>query len=832
MSTRARTAARTVVRPRAALIAAAGAVALLAPATPALATTTLLIGAEAGTSLAGTPAPGPATSSPLGSPQGLAVDAAGDLYIADAGANEVLKVTPAGTLSVLAGTGTAGAPTPGPATASKLSGPTGVVVDAGGDVYIADTGNHEVEKVTSAGHLSIVAGTGAGGTPVAGSATSSPLGGPAGLALDTAGDLYIADGAGAGGNPYVEKVTPAGQLSIFAGNGTRGLPTAGAATGSPLNGPTGVAVDASGDVFIADPASNLVAKVSPTGTLSLFAGKSNGSAGTPVAGTATSSHLDQPTGLAIDSSGDLYIADAANDRIEEVTSADRLSILAGDGLAGAPTYGGAATASRLNDPTAVAVNSAGVVFLADTANATVDRIAPAAPVDQVAPAISGTVMQGDTLTASTGTWTNSPTSYAYQWEDCDATGANCAVIAGATANTRVLSATDVGRTLRFIVTATNAGGATAHTSNQTPVAVPPPPVAVTAPTISGTTTDAGTLTAAPGTWTNSPIGYTYQWEDCDATGTSCTTIGAATAVTYAPQTTDVGDTLRVIVTAANAGGSGQTTSGATAVIAVATVPWANTAAPTVLTKPVITGTGAVGDTLSCSAGRWNGSPTSYAYQWSSSNAAISGATGSTYTVVRGNVNQTLTCTVTATNAGGAIQAQSAGVPITGGATGGGCPPPTGSMRGAAIGLLAMGDTRAQARKRLPRYTATSTREDTFCLAGGQGIHAGYATSSVVARIARAHRAQVSGRIVLALTANPYYSLYGVTAGLHLSAVTRRLHLGTAVTIGATRWYVMRHGAVNAVIGIRKRVVIDVGLANRSLSATPAALRRLLQSFPG
>ena len=818
------------MRRRGALVLVVATAALLAPAGPALAGT-LLIGAQAGTGVAGTPAAGPALSSPLGSPQGTALDAAGDLYVADAAADEVLEITPAGTLSILAGTGTAGAPTPGPAGASRLNGPTGVAVDSAGDVYIADTGNHEVETVTTGGTLSIVAGTGTAGAPVAGTATGSPLGGPAGLALDAVGDLYIADGGGDGGNPYVEKVTPAGALSIIAGDGTRALPSAGPATGSPLEDPTGVAVDASGDVFIADPASNLVVKVTPAGTLSLFAGKSNGAAGAPAAGSATRSHLDAPTGLATDSAGDLYIADAANERIEEVTPADRLSVLAGDGVAAAPTYGGVATASALDDPTAVAVTPAGVVLIADTAHASIDRLAPAAPADIGVPAIGGTAIQGDTLTATSGSWTNSPATYAYQWQDCDTAGDNCTAIPGATAAGHLLTTTDIGHTLRVVVTAGNAGGSASHSSDPSATVVPQPPANLSAPAISGTTTDAGTLTAAPGTWTESPTGYTDQWEDCDATGANCATIGGATAVTYAVQSSDLGDTLRVIVTAANAGGSTETTSAATAAITAALIPWANTTPPTVVGLPVVTGTGAVGDTLTCSTGRWNGGPAAYSYQWSSSDAPIAGATGVTYTVGRGEVNQTLTCAVTATNAGGAIQAESTGVPITGGATGQGCPPPTGSMSGPDLGPVALGNTRAQARRRLPRYTATSGREDTFCLAGGQGIRVGYASPSLTALVAGVQRSQISGRIVLALTANPYYGLYGVTAGLHLSAVRTRLHLGTAVRIGATRWYLMRHGAVNAVLGIRQNVVVAVGLANRRLSATTASLHRLLATFP-
>ena len=233
--------------------------AALIPAVPASAATTpLIVTAVAGHGGPGAVTPGPATAGHLGSPQGVAVDPAGDVLIADTAGNVIEKVTPGGTLSIIAGTGTAGQPTPGPATASSLHAPAGVAVDGAGDLYIADTGNHVVEEVTPAGVLSIVAGTGAAGLPVAGPATSSPLGGPSALALDAAGDLYIADGAGASGNPYVEEVTPAGRLSVFAGDGARGLPTAGAAISSPLRAPTGIAVDPSGDVFIADAAANSV----------------------------------------------------------------------------------------------------------------------------------------------------------------------------------------------------------------------------------------------------------------------------------------------------------------------------------------------------------------------------------------------------------------------------------------------------------------------------------------------------------------------------------------------------------------------------------------------
>ena len=230
----------------------------------------------------GTPGPateGPATNSSLKSPAGVAVDAAGNVYIADKGNNAVEKVTAAGQLSVFAGNGTPGAATEGPATSSPLNSPAGVAVDAAGNVYIADTGNNVVEKVTAGGQLSVFAGNGTPGAATKGPATDSSLFYPFGVAVDAAGKVYIADTY----NHVVEKVTAAGQLSVLAGNGTPGAATEGPATNSPLNYPTGVAVDAAANVYIADYTNSRVEKVTPAATVpaaptGLTATPGNGSA--------------------------------------------------------------------------------------------------------------------------------------------------------------------------------------------------------------------------------------------------------------------------------------------------------------------------------------------------------------------------------------------------------------------------------------------------------------------------------------------------------------------------------------------------------------------------
>ena len=312
----------------------------------------------AGTGTSGTPTAGTATSSRLNEPMGVAVDSSGNVYIADRANHRVEKVTSGGTLSVFAGTSSGGAPTAGAATSSRLNNPSGVAVDSSGNVYIADTYNHRVEKVTPEGVLSIIAGTGTSGAPTAGTATSSRLNQPMGVAVDSSGNVYIADSA----NHRIEKVTPEGVLSIIAGSGSSGAPTAGTATSSALNTPTGVAVDSSGNVYIADSGNNQVEKVTSGGTLSVFAG--TGSAGAPTAGAATSSALWNPSGVAVDSSGNVYIADRDSPRVEKVTSGGTLSVFAGTGVPGTPTAG-AATSSKLDTPAGVAVDSSGNVYIAN-----------------------------------------------------------------------------------------------------------------------------------------------------------------------------------------------------------------------------------------------------------------------------------------------------------------------------------------------------------------------------------------------------------------------------------------------------------------------------------
>src|SRR6185437_10236786 len=164
---------------------------------------------------------------------------------------------------------------------------------------------------------------------------------------------------------------------------------------------------------------------------------------------------------------------------------------------------------------------------------------------------------------------NSPTGYTYAWQDCNSSGASCSAISGATSGSYILQASDVGHTIRSVVTASNSGGWGSASSAATAVVAAPPPPAPTnsaPPVVSGSPTQGSTLTTNNGSWNNSPTSYTYVWQDCDSSGANCAAISGATASSYTLAASDVGSTVRSVVTAKNAGGSGTAPSAVTAVV--------------------------------------------------------------------------------------------------------------------------------------------------------------------------------------------------------------------------------------------------------------------------
>jgi len=297
----------------------------------------------------------------------------------------------------------------------------------------------------------------------------------------------------------------------------------------------------------------------------------------------------------------------------------------------------------------------GVATSAQTAT-----VAPLAPSNTALPAISGTAKDGQLLSVSNGSWKGTtPLSYTYQWETCNTSGTGCAKITGATsASYRVLTS-QIGKTLRAIVTATNVAGHANATSAATATIIAGPPVNTALPAITGTVQDEHALTASTGAWAGTaPITYHYQWLRCGAGGTECASIAGATGSTYTLAHADVASTIRVAVEASNAQGSATSSSEATAAVA-ATAP-SNTA------LPVLSGTTQDGQLSSVSDGSWAGTPPiGYSYQWEVCNSsggsceAISGATAQSYRAVSSQIGHTLRATVKASNSAGNASATSA-----------------------------------------------------------------------------------------------------------------------------------------------------------------------------
>jgi len=306
---------------------------------------------------------GPATLAQLDSPTGVAVDSAGNLYIPDSVNNRVRMVTAAGVISTVAGNGSFGfGGDGGPATSAQLNFPSGVAVDSLGNIYFSDSANYRVRKVTPAGIISTVAGNGtAGFSGDGGPARSAQLDTPIGVAVDSAGNLYIADYY----NYRIRRVTPSGIISTVAGNGIPGFSgDGGPAAAAQLGSAPGVAVDTAGNLYITDSSNARIRKVTAAGVISTVAGDGTvGFAGD--GGPATAAKLNGSTGVAVDSIGNLYIADRRNYRIRKVTPAGVISTVAGNGTVGFSGDGGPATAAQFNFPTAVAVDPAANLYIAD-----------------------------------------------------------------------------------------------------------------------------------------------------------------------------------------------------------------------------------------------------------------------------------------------------------------------------------------------------------------------------------------------------------------------------------------------------------------------------------
>jgi len=311
---------------------------------------------------------GPATKAWLSAPRGIAVDHSGNLYIADWGNSRIRMVNPAGIISTIAGSGTTGySGDGGPAAQASIGYVNGLAVDSAGNLYIADVDNAAIRKISN-GIITTVAGGQGGFGGDGGQATKASLSLPQSVAVDASGNLYIADQ----GNERIRRVDPSGVIATVAGTGTAGFSGDGSlASAAMLSTPVGVGVDASGAVYVADLDNHRVRRFVPGGNIATFAGMSF-SIGD--GGPSTQARLTNPASVAVDSTGNLFIADSADNRVRKVTPSGTITTLAGTGRTGAGGDSGPAASAVLSTPLGVAVDSAGNVYIADAGNNVIRRV--------------------------------------------------------------------------------------------------------------------------------------------------------------------------------------------------------------------------------------------------------------------------------------------------------------------------------------------------------------------------------------------------------------------------------------------------------------------------
>jgi sugar lactone lactonase YvrE len=318
------------------------------------------------TTLAGSGAQGSAdgtgTAASFNLPAGVAVDNGGNVYVADSDNNKIRKITPAGVVTTFAGSGAQGS-ADGTGTAASFNGPAGLAVDSGGNVYVADYANNKIRKITPLGAVTTLAGSGSIGS-VDGAGTVASFYHPTGVAVDSIGNVYVADF----NNQKIRKITSTGTVTTFAGSGVQGSAD-GTGTAVSFDMPLGVAVDSSGNVYVADYGNKKIRKITSTRVVTTLAG--SGSSGS-LDGVGTAASFNAPYDVEVDISGNVYAADFNNNKIRMVTTAGVVTTLAGSGSAG--SIDGNGTLARFYAPKAVAIDNSGNLYIADTYNNRIRKI--------------------------------------------------------------------------------------------------------------------------------------------------------------------------------------------------------------------------------------------------------------------------------------------------------------------------------------------------------------------------------------------------------------------------------------------------------------------------
>jgi sugar lactone lactonase YvrE len=295
---------------------------------------------------------------------GVAVDSNGNIYVADSYNNKIRKITGVGEVTTLAGSGIAGS-ADGMGIEASFNNPSGVAVDGNGNVYVADSYNNKIRKITASGEVTTLAGSGAPGT-ANGTGTAAKFNGPSGVTVDQNGILYVADTE----NQKIRKIAASGAVTNYAGSGTSGS-TDGTGTEASFYYPQGVAVDGTGTLYVADTDNQKIRKIEAGGVVSTLAG--SGSFGS-TDGTGTLASFNGPSGVAVDVNNNVYVADAGNNKIRKISPTGEVTTLAGSGVEGA--MDGSGMEANFKYPEGVAVDGNGKVYVADGYNNKIRKISP------------------------------------------------------------------------------------------------------------------------------------------------------------------------------------------------------------------------------------------------------------------------------------------------------------------------------------------------------------------------------------------------------------------------------------------------------------------------
>ena len=439
---------------------------------------------------------GNGTNATFSSPSGIAIDTYGTMYVADQTNNMIRKVTASGVVSTFAGTGLTGSVNDIAPFASFFY-PTGTAVDAYGTIYVADQRNNKIRKITSYGFVTTLAGSGAPGS-TDGIAPLASFYYPTGIAVDASGTIYVADQR----NNKIRKITPSGVVSTFAGSGSAGF-SDGPSLSARFFYPTGIAVDAYGNVYVSDQNSSVIRKITPSGFVTTIAG-SGGLGSTDGIGTAAS--FAYPTGIAVDASGTIYVADQRNNKIRKITSSGVVTTLAGSGTSGSTD--GIGTAASFYYPTGITIDANRNLYIADQRSNKIRKISQS--VFQISPNLP----DGLTLNVDTGSISGTPTiatpATNYTITGSNTSGSSSTVlnitttllIAPSLSNFNDITKTNFDGSFTITPPTTNSSGAITYASSNTNVAT----ISGTTVTIVGPGTTTITATqAADGTYYGSSI---------------------------------------------------------------------------------------------------------------------------------------------------------------------------------------------------------------------------------------------------------------------------------------------------------------------------------------